>query len=414
MMRQRVLLVLGVVAVLAVAVVMMRTTPGASEADRRDDTGLRTAWGDPDLQGLWTDEYQIPLQRPAKFAGRETLTDEEMRQLDEERSGKPTFGSKRAEKGSEKDVAGAYNSDIFLTHRHTGRRTSLIVDPPDGRIPPFTPEKLKENEVLREFYLGTVAASVTCKEKARGCEGGTYTPPSAAAVEKRNRPHPYYPAGNGYPTASGGGYINRSDGPEDRGLSERCLGAVLPDFGGSTGNVRAVVQTPGTLAMFYDTGQGQGWHRVIPIGDTPHPPATVRLWWGDSRGRWEGDALLVDVTNFSPRTNFRGSRENLHLRERWVRKDEKTLEYTVTVEDPTTWTKPWTVRQEYTLQSAEHNRVYKEPRCHEGNFGMIGMLGGERRIERAFAQGQGPNPITINSVVPTNSALSDEELDDLQ
>src|SRR5262249_40828401 len=153
----------------------------------------------------------------------------------------------------------------FLTRRHTGKRTSLIVDPSDGHIPPITPEKERENAALRDFYLGTVAATTTCKKKARGCEGGTYTAPGAEATARRNRNHPYYPAGNGFPTASGGGYINRSDGPEDRGLSERCMAAVLPDFGGATGNVRAVVQSPGVVSMFYDTGQGQGWHRIIPV-----------------------------------------------------------------------------------------------------------------------------------------------------
>jgi hypothetical protein len=413
-MSRRVLLLLGVIAVVVVGTMLMRSGPAATGADAQSGVPGKTSWGDPDLQGLWTDEYQIPLQRPAKFAGKETLTDAEVQQLDIERAGKPSFGERRAAKGSEKDVAGAYNSEIFLTQRHTGKRTSLIIDPADGRIPPFTEQKNKENEILRDFYLGTVAASLTCKEKARGCEGGTYTPPSAAVTARRNRPHPYYPAGNGFPTASGGGYINRSDGPEDRGLSERCLGAVLPDFGGATGNVRAIVQSAGVVSMFYDTGQGQGWHRVIPVDGSSHPPASVRIWWGDSRGRWEGNTLVVDVTNFSRRTNYRGSRENLHLTEKWTRTGPDTLEYIVTMEDPTTWTRPWTVKQEYKLQSAEHNRVYKEPRCHEGNFGMIGMLGGERRIERAFRDGKGPDPSTINSVVPTNSALSDEELDDLQ
>jgi hypothetical protein len=367
----------------------------------------RTSWGDPDLQGLWTDEYQTPLQRPAKFAGKEFLTDAERAQLDQERAGKPTFGEKRAERGSERDVAGAYNSDIFLTQRHTGRRTSLIIDPPDGRIPPFTPAVEKRNAELRQFYLGTIEATTTCKEGRRGCEGGTYSP----VAPRRDALHPYYPTGSGFPVASGGGYINRSDGPEDRGLSERCLGAILPDFGGATGNVRAIVQTKGTVSIFYDTGQGQGWHRVIPVDGSPHLPPSVRLWWGDSRGRWEGDTLVVDVTNFSPRTDFQKSRQNLHLVERWTRTSPTTLQYTVTMEDPTTWTRPWTVQQEYTKQGDQFNRVYKEPRCHEGNFGMVGLLSGERAIERAYAEGRGPHPATINSVTPTNSALEDEDLD---
>jgi hypothetical protein len=407
-MRERLFQLVGVMAVMAavsLAIVAAQTPTASSTAPVP-----KTSWGEPDLQGLWSDEYQVPLQRPAKYAGKEFFTDEERAALDQERIAKPGFGEKRAEKGSEKDVAGAYNSDIFLTQRHTGRRTSLIVDPPDGRIPPFTPEVQKRNAELRQFYLGTIQSTTTCKDKLRGCEGGTYGPPSP----RRNDPHPYYPTGGGFPVSSGGGYINRSDGPEDRGLSERCMAAILPDFGGATGNVRAIRQSPGTVSIFYDTGQGQGWHRIIPVDGSLHLPQSIRLWWGDSRGRWEGNTLVVDVTNFSPKTDFQKSRENLHLVERWTRTSPNTLEYTVTMDDPTTWTRPWTVTQEYAKQGDEFNRVYKEPRCHEGNLGMIGLLGGERAIEKAFAAGRGPHPATINSVTPTNSALDDADLDDLQ
>jgi hypothetical protein len=277
-----------------------------------------------------------------------------------------------------------------------------VIDPPDGRVPPVTPAIEKRNAELRQFYLGTIQATATCKDQRRGCEGGTYS----ATAPRRDAAHPYYPTGSGFPVAAGGGYINRSDGPEDRGLSERCMTAILPDFGG----VRSIVQTPGSIAMFYDTGQGQGWHRIIPVDGSPHLPASVRLWWGDSRGRWEGNTLVVDVTNFSLKTDFRKSRENRHLVERWTRTSPTTLEYTVTIDDPTTWTKPWTVQQEFTKQGDEFNRIYKEPRCHEGNFGMIGLLSGERAIDRAYAEGKGPHPASINSVTPTNSALEDEDL----
>jgi len=405
-MRERLIPLVGAAAVITVVLVGLG---GAQAPPSASETAVpKTSWGEPDLQGLWTDEYQTPLQRPAKFAGKEFLTDAERAALDRERAVMPGL-EKRAERGSERDVAGAYNSDIFTTRRHTGRRTSLIIDPPDGRLPPFTPAVEKRNAELRQFYLGTIEATTTCKDKRRGCEGGTY----AATAPRRDAPHPYYPTGGGFPVASGGGYINRSDGPEDRGLSERCLGATLPDFGGATGNVRAIVQTPGTVSIFYDTGQGQGWHRVIPVNGSPHLPPSIRLWWGDSRGRWEGDTLVVDVTNFSRRTDFQKSRENLHLVERWRRTSPATLEYTVTMDDPTTWTKPWTVQQEYTKQGDQYNRVYKEPRCHEGNFGMVGLLSGERAIEKAYAEGKGPHPAMINSVTPTNAALDDEDLDDL-
>ena len=413
--------ILGVAAAIVVGVALIVTTSPAivaqSTGDAKfgstGDSNFKTSWGEPDLEGLWSDEYQIPLQRPAKYAGRAVLTDEEVKALDEERARKPSFGEKRAERGTEADVAGAYDSGVFLTRRHTGKRTSLIVDPPDGRIPPFTPEKQKEIALLRDYYLGTVAATETCKQKARGCEGGTYTPPGPEVNARRNRNHPYYPSIYGFPTAPVA-YINRADGPEDRGLQERCMVGVLPDFDGRTGNVRAIVQSPGVVSMFYDTGQGQGWHRIIPTDGSPHLPASVRLWWGDSRGRWEGNTLVIDVTNFSPRTWVNGSRQNLHLVERWTRTGPKSLEYIVTIEDSTTWTKPWTVKQEMTLQSAEHNRVYKEPRCHEGNVAMTGLLAGARAAEREFAAGKGPDPSTINTVTPTNAALGTEDLDDLQ
>ena len=188
--------------------------------------------------------------------------------------------------------------------------------------------------------------------------------------------------------------INRSDGPEDRSLAERCMGAVLPDFSG----YRRIVQSPTSVAIFYDTGQGQGWQRIIPVNGNPHLPGTVRQRFGDSRGHWEGKTLVVDVTNFSPKTDFRGSRERLHLVERWTRVDATTLEYTVTIDDATTWTQPWTVKQEFTKQSEEQNRIYYEPRCIEGNYGLPGLLYGRRSEERAFTEGRGPDPRTVDNV----------------
>jgi hypothetical protein len=392
---------LGVAA--ALTVVALVSLAGQAPANKAPaGPALKTSWGEPDLQGLWSDEYQIPLQRPDKYKGKELFTDAEVAALDKERAVKPAFGDKRAERGTEKDVAGAYNSEVFLTRRHTGRRTSLIIDPPDGKIPPVTPEVQKRRADIRAFQLALLEATETCKTKSRGCEGGKYT---GVASPRRLEPPPVYMTGR----------VNRSDGPEDRGLSERCMSAVLPDFGGATGNVRAIIQSPQSVSMFYDTGQGQGWHRVIPVDGSRHLPPSIRLWWGDSRGHWEGNTLVVDVTNFSPKTElFQGSRENLHLVERWTRTGPNTLEYVVTMTDPTTWTRPWTVKQEYTKQGDKFNRVYEEPRCHEGNFGMIGMLAGVRAQEVAFAEGRGPDPATTNVDTPTNAALDDEDLDDLQ
>ena len=395
-MEHRFLAWMGVV--VAIAVVALASV--ACQAPKAAPS-LKTSWGEPDLQGIWTDDYQTPLQRSAKYAGREFLTDAEIAELDKQRASLPGNES-RTVRGTQEDVAGAYNA-VFQFRKHTGRRTSLIVDPPDGRVPSLTPEVQKRQREWREFYLALVQSTNTCKNKLRGCEGGKYDPKPSS---RRAEPLKFYPAANLVP---GGGHINRSDGPEERGLSERCLTAILPDFTG----FRQIVQSPQSVSIFYDTGQGQGWHRSIPVDGGPHLPQSIRLWWGDSRGRWEGNTLVVDVTNFSPKTEFQGSRENLHLIERWTRTGPDTLEYVVTMDDKMTWTRSWTVKQEYRQQSDQYNRVYKEPRCHEGNFAMIGMLSGARAMEMAFAEGRGPDPATINLVTPTNSANSPEELDPL-
>jgi hypothetical protein len=123
-------------------------------------------------------------------------------------------------------------------------------------------------------------------------------------------------------------------------------------------------------------------------------PAGIRQWFGDSRGHWDGNTLVIDVTNFSPKTDFQGSRENLHLVERWTRTAPGSLEYVATIEDPTVWTRPWTVKQVFTRQSEQENRVYYEPRCIEGNYGLPGLLRGARMDDLAFAEGRGPNPAT--------------------
>jgi hypothetical protein len=341
-----------------------------------------TSWGAPDLQGIWGDDYYIPLQRPTRYANKEFFTDEERAALDNERAAMPRNDARLAPRGTEQDVGSAYN-EVFFSLKHTGRRTSLIVDPPDGRMPPSTPDVQRRRSAMREFQLALLQATDVCKNKLAGCAGGKYGPPSPRRAET---PPSYLVTA----AVVGGDAINRADGPEERGLAERCMGAMLPDFGG----FRQIVQSREAVSIFYDTGQGQGWQRIIPVTDRPHLPAHVRQWWGDSRGRWEGNTLVVDVTNFSPKTDFRGSRENLHLVERWTRLDANTLEYIVTLEDMTAWTRPWTVKQELNKQSDEANRFYKEPRCHEGNHGMPGLLAGARAEEKAFAEGRGPHPAT--------------------
>ena len=383
---------IGVAAVIMAVVVLLKLAPVPRAEDAvRSGPAPKTPWGEPDLQGIWTNNYEIPLQRPARYANKEFFTDQERAELDQQRTAiiDRQADKTRRTRGTEQDVSGAYNQAIFVTHKHVGRRTSLIVDPPDGRIPPLTPEAQKRRDAIRQFQLALLQATDTCKNKLPGCAGGKYGPPSP----RRTEAPPYYLATG----AMGGGSINRADGPEDRTLGERCMGAILPDFGGLAGFFPQIVQSPGTVSIFYDTGQGQGWQRVIPLTGRSHLPSHVRQWWGDSRGHWEGNTLVVDVTNFTPKTDFQGSRENLHLVERWTRLDANTLEYAVTIEDATTWARPWTVKVELNKQSDQANRVYKEPRCHEGNFGMTALLAGARAEERAFAAGRGPDPATLCS-----------------
>jgi hypothetical protein len=393
-MRTRLVIVIGVAVVIAaVALFVTLGRPSATgAANGQTGPAAETSWGEPDLQGIWSYDFEVPLQRPARFGNREFFTEEEQATLDKERERILNQNDRRYERGSEQDVGGAYNAAIFTTHKPTGRRTSLIVDPPDGKIPPLTPEAQKKREEIREFQLALLQPTEVCKNNLQGCAGGKYGPVSPRRAE--TPPHYLTVVGAGGP-GGGGGVINRSDNPEDRSLGERCMAAVLPDFGGNTGFYLQIIQSPGTVSIFYDTAQGQGWQRVIPVTDNPHLPSNVRQWWGNSRGRWEGKTLVVDVTNFSPKTYFQGSYENLHLVERWTRLDANTIEYAVTIDDPTTWTRPWTVKQEYNKQNDFANRHYKEPRCHEGNYGMAALLVGARAEERAFAQGRGPNPATM-------------------
>jgi hypothetical protein len=404
-MSRRSLELIGIAAVIMGVVLLLKVAPvpvvgqaptatAQAGAAAKAGPAPKTPWNEPDLQGLWTYDFEVPLQRPSRYANREFFTEEEQAKLDKERAvaiGREADESRR-KRGSEQDVGGAYNAAIFTTHKHMGQRTSLIVDPPDGKIPPLTPEAQKRRAAIREFQLALLQATDVCKNNLQGCQGGKYGPPSP----RRGETPPFYitVAGAGGP-GGGGGAINRSDNPEDRSLGERCMAAVLPDFGGNTGFFLQIVQSPGTVSIFYDTGQGQGWQRIIPVTANPHLPSHVRQWWGNSRGRWEGNTLVVDVTNFSPKTYFQGSYENLHLVERWTRVDANTIEYAVTIEDPTTWAKPWTVKQEYNKQNDQANRIYKEPRCHEGNYGMVALLAGARAEERAFAQGKGPDPATM-------------------
>jgi hypothetical protein len=378
------------------SVISLSTTPAAAQAPADAAAAvaaLKTPWGEPDLQGIWTDESDTLLQRSPKYASQEFFTAAQRAELDKERAAL-LVRDPRAAHGSETDVTQGYNS-VFMSLKHVGARTSLIVDPPDGRIPPLTPEAQRIAAADREFRLALLQATETCKSKLAACNGGKYDPtPSPRRAELPAR----------YNTAR----MNRQDGPEDAALGERCLTGGLPEFGTAFGgSFRRIVQTPGGLAMYYDVGQGQGWQRNIVMNGAPHLPPNIRQWYGDSRGHWEGDTLVVDVTNFSPKTDFQGSRESLHLVERWTRTGPGTLDYVVTIEDPAVWTRPWTVKQELSRQSDAQNRIYYEPRCVEGNYGLPGLLRGRRTEERAFAEGRGPDPATRDNMTAGSVLDSD-------
>jgi hypothetical protein len=387
-MRSRILKSIATAVVIISAVVLLRPAqvtvaqegPTPSVKPSAAAPVLKTPWGEPELQGIWTDESDTPLQRSPKYANQEYFTEAQRAELDQERAA--LLGrDKRVERGTELDVAGAYNS-VFMSIKHTGKRTSMIVDPPNGRIPPFTPEAQKIAAAEREFRLALLQSTETCKNKSVACTGGKYDPtPSPRRAELPAR----------YNTAR----MNRHDGPEDGALPDRCLTGGLPEFGTAYGgSFRRIVQTPGGISMFYDVGQGQGWQRNIVMNGSPHLPANIRQWYGDSRGHWEGNTLVIDVTNFSPKTDFQGSREKLHLVERWTRTGPNTLEYVVTIEDPTVWTQPWTVKQEFTRQSEQEDKIYYEPRCVEGNYALPSLMKAARLEDLAFAEGRGANPAT--------------------
>ena len=335
---------------------------------------FQTPWGDPDLQGIWSNPVVTPLQRSEAYGTREFLTPEEIAEeerLIREYAEQPGRDNREGA-GTERDVARAYQDHWFGDPSLTrGRRASMIVDPPDGRIPALTPEAeariAEKTEYLQALLQGT--------------SGGRPGPISP----RREEPSPDYNLDR----------MNRADGPEDRSGGERCFGYNLPVFlqSGTFGGVARIVQSRDAVAINYDMGQGLGFSRTIPITDRPHLPSHVRQRYGDARAHWEGDTLVVDVRNFSRRTNFQGSRENLRLLERYRRLDANTLEVRVTIEDPTTFTAPFTAVQELTKNSDTENQVY-EGACHEGNYGMIGMLVNTRAAESAFAEGRGPDPAT--------------------
>jgi hypothetical protein len=365
-MRYRSLAVVGALAA-AIAVSLVRV---ASQTQ-----ALKTPWGEPDLQGIWYDTNDTPFERAPRYGNREFFTPEEIADMDKRRSEVAT-DRPRQTRGSERDVSGAYNAVFNDVVKPTGKRTSLVVDPPDGRIPDTTPEFKKRRAEFESFRLALLQATETCRKQEGACRGGKFGPPSPRRAE--------------LPPMYNTERLNRADGPEDRSMPERCMETGLPDIRG----YRRIVQSPASITIAYDVRQGQAWMRPIRIDGSPHLPAHIRQWRGDSRARWDGNTLVIDVTNFTAKFDFRGSRENLHLIERWTRLSPTTLEYYVTIEDPTVWIRPWSFKQEFTRQDEQANRIYYEPRCHEGNYGLTGMLLNTRASERDFAEGKGPDPAT--------------------
>lgn len=288
-------------------------------------TSPRTPDGQPDLQGIWTNATLTPLERPAELAGKQFFTEPEA--VEYEKQVLQKTNKDRRDGGAEADVGRAYNDawwDIGTKIVST-RRTSLVIDPPDGKIPPLTPEAQARQ-----------AARVAAARRA--------------------------------PT-----------GPEDRGLPERCI--VWPTAGppmlpSAYNNNYQILQTPGQVVILIEMIHDV---RVIPLDGRPHLNANIRQWLGDPRGRWENGTLVVDSTNFTDKNPFRGSDRNLHLVERFTRIGPDTILYRFTVDDATAFTKPWTGEVTMTRTPGP---IY-EYACHEGNYSMLNMLSGARAEEKA-------------------------------
>ena len=310
----------------SLAAVLLMSLPAAAQT--KTWNAPKTPDGQPDLQGTWTNATITPLERPDDLAGKEFLTSQEAAEY-EKRIAQANNADRR-DLPPENDVGLAYND--FWYNRGTKivgtRRTSLIVDPPDGKVPPLTPQAQKKQDDLRAA--------------ARG---------------------------------------HASDGPESRALTERCLlwptagPPMLPSF---YNNNYQIVQGPGYVAILVEMIHDV---RVIPLDGRPHVSGNVRQWMGDSRGHWEGNTLVVDTTNFTDKTRFRGADEKMHLVERFTRVDANTIMYEFTVDDPTAFTRSW--RAQVPMRRTE-SPVY-EYACHEGNYAMAGMLAGARADEKAAA-----------------------------
>jgi hypothetical protein len=289
---------------------------------------LRTPDGAPDLQGYWTNATVTPLERPKDLGNKAFFTPEEAAAYQKKQLAVP----EPTGKGTYNDVhynLSQFGLDKTQSKVATDIRTSLITDPPDGRLPPMLPEAVKRN-------AERVAA---------------------------NKGHEF-------------------DGPENRGLAEQCI--IWPNEGppmmpvGYNSNLQ-IVQGPGYVAILQEMIHDV---RIIPTDGRPHVASDIHQWMGNSTGHWEGDTLVVDTTNFTDRTAFRGSGKNLHVVERLRRTDANTVDYSFTVSDPDTWAQPWSAD----IPMTKIDGPIYEYACSEGNYGMANNLSGARAEERKKAE----------------------------
>jgi hypothetical protein len=283
----------------------------------------RTSDGQPDLQGVWDYRTLTPLERPREYAGKEFLSDEEIARLEQLAAERPD-GRPPGDTRSAPSVHPVWWLDYGTRVVGTGR-SSLVIDPPDGRVPALTADAVKRQDARRTASRG------------RG----------------------------------------PSDGPEDRSLWERCITRGLPEGmlpAGYNNNIR-IVQSPGFVVLFMEMIHDA---RIVALDGRPHLPPNVRQWMGDPRGHWEGETLVVETTNFSDKVVFRGASSNLKLTERFTRIDPETLDYRFTVDDATTWVKPWTV----SVPMAKSTEDVYEYACHEGNYGLRNILQNARTEDK--------------------------------
>jgi hypothetical protein len=284
--------------------------------------------GPPDLQGVWTNATLTPLERPAALGQKQFYTDEELA-VQQRRTAEQSDHDRPPSSSTD---PGTYNQ-FWWEEGGLLKQTSLIVDPPDGRIPALTPDGERRRAARR----------------ARG--------------------------------------LDRADAPEDRNLSERCITRGAPKLPGGYNNNFQIVQTPQYVAIFQEMIHET---RIVPMDGHPHAPERMRSFLGDSRGRWEGHTLVVDTTNFNDKvgtTSYNccgAAAEHLHIIERFTRIDENTIDYQYTVDDPTTFTRSWTVK----VPMRRFDGHLYEYACHEGNYSLAGILRGHRAEEKAV-EGQG-------------------------